>query len=143
MESNINKMFEATRPTREGRLNEATRVIQRNLGLVHSPTRANEPELIEERFRLTVEPEEADDTDAGAPTDTESVRPSAAGRPIDAATRGQRATILSRRSMRPSLTGVQLPGGSLPGIPLGRPGRAIAPPAPPEGQSPQTRQTCR
>ena len=129
MEGNINMMFEATRLTREGRLNEATLVIQRNLGLVHSPTRASEPELIEERFRLTVEPAEAHDIDAGVPTDAEDVRPSVAGRPIDA------ATILNRPSMRTSLPGmslpgIQLPGGSLPGMPLGRPGRAIEPPAP-------------
>ena len=54
-------MIEATRLTREGRLNEATLLIQRTLGLGHTPTRAStdvvdEPELIEERFRLTAEP---------------------------------------------------------------------------------------
>ena len=134
MEGNISKMFEATRLTREGRLNEATLVIQRNLGLVHSPTRASEPELIEERFRLTVEPAEAHDTDASVPTDVEDVRPSVAGRPIDAATTAPRATIFSRASMRPSLPGMSLPGGSLPDMPLGRPGKATEPPAPAEGQ---------
>jgi poly(hydroxyalkanoate) depolymerase family esterase len=122
MEGYINKMFEATRLTREGRLNEATLVIQRNLGLVHSPTRASESELIEERFRLTAELAEAHDTNA------EDVRPSVAGQPIDA------ATILSRLSMPTSLPGMSLPGGSLPGMPLGRPGRAIGPPAPSKGQ---------
>ncbi len=131
-------MFEATRLTREGRLNEATLLIQRTLGLGHTPTRASEPEPIEERFRLTVEPVEAPDTDAGAPTDAEDVRPSVAERPIDAATTARRATI-RRPAVRHPLPGMPplgmpLRGRLLPGMPLGRPSRPIPPPAPAEGQ---------
>lgn len=127
-------MFEATRLTREGRLNEATLVIQRTLGLGHTPTRASEPELIEERFRLTVEPVEAPDTDAGVPTDAEDVRPSVAERPVDAATTARGATIRSRPAVRRPLPGMPLPGRPLPGMSLGRLSRPISPPAPAEGQ---------
>lgn len=134
MDDKMYKMFEATRLTREGRLNEATLVIQRTLGLGHTPTHASEPELIEERFRLTVEPVEAPDTDAGVSTDAEDVRPSVAERPIDAATTARRATIRRRPSVRPSLPGMPLRGRPLPGMPLGRPSRPIPPPAPAEGQ---------
>jgi len=138
MDGKMHNMFEATRLTREGRLNEATLVIQRTLGLGHPATRASEPEPIEERFRLSVEPVEAD-TDAGMPTEAEDVRPRLAERPIDAATTARRATILSRPSILPSLPGMalpgmRLPGGSLPGMHKGRPGRAIEPPPPAEGQ---------
>lgn len=66
-------MFEATRLTRKGRLNEATLAIQRASGHGHTPTRAStdvvdEAELIEEKFRLNVEAvaaPAASDTDAG------------------------------------------------------------------------------
>lgn len=138
MDGKMYNMFEATRLTREGRLNEATLLIQRNLGLGHSLADASEPELIEERCRLSVEPVEVD-TDASMPAETADVRPRVAERPIDALATARRATILSRPSMRTSLPGLslpgmQLPGGSLPSMPLGRPGRAIEPPAPAEGQ---------
>lgn len=131
MDGKMSKMFEATRLTREGRLNEATLVIQRTLGLGHTPADASEPELIEERFRLTDEPVEAA-TDAGVPTDAEHVRPGEL--PIDASTTARRAKILLRPSVRPSLPGMPLRGRPLPGMPLGRPGRPISPPAPAEGQ---------
>jgi len=139
MDGNLNKMFEATRLTREGRLNEATLVLQRALGLGSPPIRASEPELIENRFRFTVEPAESPDTDAGMPTDAEVVRPSVAERRIDAATIARRATIRSRPSVRPSLpgmppAGMSLRGMPLPAMPLGRPSRPISPPAPAEGQ---------
>ncbi|KJR96718.1 MAG: hypothetical protein VR65_27090 [Desulfobulbaceae bacterium BRH_c16a] len=134
MNDNIYKMFEATRLTREGRLNDATLLIHRTLGLGHKPTHASEAEPIEERFRLTVEPVEAPDTDAGMPTDAEGVRPSVAERPIDVATTARRATILGRPSVFPSLPGMPLRGRTLPGMPLERPGRPISPPAPAEGR---------
>jgi poly(hydroxyalkanoate) depolymerase family esterase len=127
MDGKIYKMFEATRLTREGRLNEAILVIQRHLGLGHRPTRASDPELIEEKFRLTAESAKVPDTVAGVPTHAEEVRPIAAERPIKVATTARRSTPILNR--RPSLPGMQLPGG-----PLGRPGRPLQPPAPAEGQ---------
>ena len=105
-------MLEATRLTREGRLNEATLLIQRTLGLGHTPARAStdvvdEPELIEERFRLTAEPvaaPAASDTDGRVPTEAEDVRPTVAERPVDAATTARRATI-----RRPAVSIVHCP----------------------------------
>src|SRR5512142_3167310 len=105
MDSNMSKMFEATRLTREGRLKEATLVIQRALGLGRTPSDTSEPELIEERFRLTDEPSEAA-TDEGVATEAEHVRPGE--RPIDAPKKARRATILLRPSVRPSLPGMPL-----------------------------------
>lgn len=144
MDGKISKMFEATRLTREGRLNEATLVIQRHLGLGHQPTRAFDPERIGEKFLLTAESATVPDTVAGAPTTAEEVRPTTAERPIEAATTARRTPILNRPSIRFSLPsmppsgmqlpGIQLPGGPLPGMPLGRPGRPVQPPAPAEGQ---------
>ncbi len=124
-------MFEATRLTREGRLNEATLVIQRAIGLGHTLTRASEPKPIEERFRL-----EAPDT--GEPTDAADVRPGTAERPVDAATIARGATIRRPGVLRTlpgmPLRDMPLPGMSLPGMPLKRPGRPISPPAPAEGR---------
>ncbi len=137
MDGKLHKMFEATRLTCEGRLNEATLVIKRHLGLGHRLlTHASDPELIEEKFRLTAKSAKVPDTltGAGMPRHAEEVRPIAAERPIKGATTARRTPILNRPLVRPSLPGMRLPGGPLPGMPLGRPGRPLQPPAPAEGQ---------
>jgi poly(hydroxyalkanoate) depolymerase family esterase len=130
-------MVEATRLTREGRLNEATLFIQRTLGLRHTPTRAstdvvNKPELIEERFRLTAESVAAPatpDTKVRVSTEAQDVRPTVAERPVDAVTTDRRATIHHPPFHRPS--GLPLPG--MP--PVGRPRRRrVTRPAPAGGQ---------
>ncbi len=128
-------MVEAARLTREGHLNEATLLIQRNLGLGHAPTRAStnvakEPQLIEERFRLTTEPAAAatPDTKERRPAEAERKRPTFAAWPVDAPATDRRATFHRPPLHRPGV----LPLG---GMPVIRPRRRPVPrTAPADGQ---------
>ena len=120
-------MLEATRLTREGRLNEATHLIQRTLGLGHTLTPAStevvdKPELTTERFRFTSEPITAPDVHVGEPNEADDVRPSVAEEPVDVATTARRATI-RRPAVRHPLPRMPMPGMSFSGMPLpGMPG---------------------
>src|SRR5208283_3571428 len=94
-------MIEATRFTREGRLNEATQLIQRALRLGGTPTGTftgvvDEPEPIETAFRLTAEPAvapEVSQPDDRARTKTEEKHRTAAEPDVETATRGRRPTL--------------------------------------------------
>jgi poly(hydroxyalkanoate) depolymerase family esterase len=129
-------MIEATRFTREGRLNEATQRIQRALRLGGTPTGTftdvvDEPERIEKTFRLTAEPAaapEVSETGARVPTNAEEEHPTVTERPIEAATTERRATL-----RRPPLH--RRGGLPLPWMPGGRRKRGPLPQsAPADGQ---------
>ncbi len=129
-------MIEATRFTREGRLNEATQRIQRTLRLGGTPTGTftdvvDEPERIETTFRLTAEPavaSEVSQTDGRARTRAEEEYRTVAEPHVETATTERRATL-----RRPPLC---RPGGlPLPRMQGGRRKRGPLPqPAPADGQ---------
>jgi poly(hydroxyalkanoate) depolymerase family esterase len=137
-------MIEATRLTREGRLNEATQLIQGTLGNIPTATCtevADGPGPIETTYRLTAErvaTPEVFETDVPAPTTAEEEHPAVAQQTTDATTADRFATIRRPRVRRPG--GLPLPGMPLPGMPLpGMPGghlkrKPASQPAPTGGQ---------
>lgn len=121
-------IIEATRLTREGRLSEATQLIQRTLQFGHASTgtdgdAAEERERIENTLRLTTEPVTApgaSETDVRTPAGAKEEHPAVAEPSLDAMKTARRATI-----RRPT---VRRPGGLLrPGMPGGRLQRRPAP----------------
>ena len=129
-------MIEATRLTREGRLNEATQRIQRALGLGRTRTGtstdvADEPERIGKTFRLTVEPvmlPEVSQPAGRERTMTEEERPTVAEQRVETATTEPWATLRRPPLRRPG--GLPLPG--MPGVHRKR--GPLPRPAPPGGQ---------
>jgi poly(hydroxyalkanoate) depolymerase family esterase len=129
-------MIEATRLTREGRLNEATQQIQRTLRFGHTPSGtatnvADEPERIEQAFRLAAEPvvaPEVGETEARESTQAEEQQTTGAEQPIGATTPDWFAKLRRPRVRRPG-------GMPLPGMPGGRLRRGPVPQAAPaDGQ---------
>jgi poly(hydroxyalkanoate) depolymerase family esterase len=137
------EMVEATRLTREGRLAEATALIQRNLEGMQMPPRSptdlsSALRAFETTFRVAAEPVAtieapalgASSTGAGPVTELE------AGPPIVAATAARlRRVRASRASATPDLMS---PGALLrPGIPPGRPGaKRVRRPVPEDAEAP-------
>lgn len=126
-------MTEATRLTREGRLNESTQLIQRALRLSNIPTASftemvNAPEPIETTFRLTADPVVTPDvfeTDTRAATKADEKHATVAEQSIEAATIDRFATIRRRRVRRPGgLPLPEMPGGHLRRKPASQPAPA-------------------
>jgi poly(hydroxyalkanoate) depolymerase family esterase len=137
-------MIEATRLTREGRLNEATQQIQRTLRFAHTPSGtatdvADEPEWIEQTFRLTAEPvaaPEVSEAEVRGSTQAEEEHATVTEQPGEAATTDRRAMPRRPSIRRPSVHrpgGLPLTGTPLPGLPGGRLRHGTAPQAAPAG----------
>ena len=129
-------MIEATRLTREGRLNEATQLIQRTLQLSHASTgnlndAADEPERIEKTLRLTTDPVAepgASKTEVPSPASAKEEHPTAAEPSMDAVSMDRR-TVRRPTMRRPGrLLRPGMPGGHLQRRPVPQPagGRWIA-----------------
>jgi poly(hydroxyalkanoate) depolymerase family esterase len=135
-------IVEATRLTREGRLNEATQLIQHTLQFGHTSSgtatdvvdEPERPEWIKKTSRLATEPEvapEVSQTETRESTQAEEEHATVSEQPREAATT-DRGAIPRRPSIR--RPPVHRPGGMpLPGMPGGRLRHGLVPQAAPAG----------
>ena len=134
-----NKMVEATRLTLQGRLKEATNLIQRNTGLGTKLIRIPGLKPFREIFRGNNEPAETAVTEANAATVTPKPSMSRAEDHSDEGSNGRFGSSFLRSSTSlprfDMLAPLPCPGGAtLPTRPIRHPGRPLPSPAPAEGQ---------